>query len=223
MSDRRRAWMSWSSGKDSALALDTIRRAGDLEVTSLLVTMNAKADRVAMHAARRSLVEAQADRLGLPLTIVDLPSPCSNEDYEERMSTAIERALEDRVEHVIFGDLFLEDVRAYREEHLAGTGIAPLFPLWRRSTHELAKAMIEQGIHAILTCVDPAQLPASFAGRLFDASLFADLPNEADPCGEHGEFHTLVYDCPGFSSPIEVTIGEVLERDGFVFCDVQPA
>jgi uncharacterized protein (TIGR00290 family) len=214
--------MSWSSGKDSTMALDAIRREEDIEITALLVTLNATADRVAMHAVRRSLVEAQAGRLGLPLIVVEIPSPCSNEIYEAEMSKALETALGGGVEHVVFGDLFLEDVRGYREERLASTGISPLFPLWGRPTDVLAQEMLGCGIRAVLTCVDPAQLPASFVGRYFDASLLAELPGEVDPCGERGEFHTFVFDGPGYSSPIDIELGDVVERDGFVFCDVRP-
>jgi len=214
--------MSWSSGKDSTIALDVIRRDEEIDVVALLVTMNGAADRVAMHAVRRTLVEAQADRLGLPLHVIELPSPCTNEVYELRMSEAIDAALADGVEHFVFGDLFLEDVRAYREEKLAGTGISPLFPLWGQPTDTLAQSMIEVGVQAVVTCVDPSHLSASFAGRFFDASLLADLPGTVDPCGERGEFHTFVFDGPGFSSPIDVEVGEVVERDGFSFCDLRP-
>ncbi len=214
--------MSWSSGKDSTMALDVIRRSEDIEVVALLVTMNAEADRVAMHAVRRTLVESQAERLGLALNFIELPAPCSNEIYELRMSQALDSALDDGIEHIAFGDLFLQDVRSYREKQLAGTGISPLFPLWGQPTDFLAQSMIDSGVQAVVTCVDPAQLPASFAGRIFDESLLADLPADVDPCGERGEFHTFVFGGPGFSSPIDVEIGEVVERDGFVFCDVEP-
>jgi uncharacterized protein (TIGR00290 family) len=215
-----KAWMSWSGGKDSAMALALARSAGNVEVTALLSTVNSAADRVAMHAVRRSLVEAQADRLGLPLIAVDIPSPCPNEIYEARMEEAMARAQAEGVVHVIFGDLFLRDVRTYREDRLAPTGISPLFPLWDCPTGALAREMIESGLKAVLTCIDPAQLPAEFAGRHFDAELLRDLPAKTDPCGENGEFHTFVWDGPGFRSPIDVEIGEIVERDGFVFCDV---
>jgi uncharacterized protein (TIGR00290 family) len=214
--------MSWSSGKDSTMALDVVRRDEDIDVVALLVTMNAAADRVAMHAVRRTLVEAQADRLGLALNVIEIPSPCTNEVYELRMSEAIDSALADGIEHFVFGDLFLEDVRSYREEKLAGTGISPLFPLWGRPTDTLAQSMIDSGVKAVVTCVDPSHISASFAGRFFDASLLADLPASVDPCGERGEFHTFVFDGPGFSSPIDIEVGEVVERDGFSFCDLRP-
>jgi uncharacterized protein (TIGR00290 family) len=221
--ERPTAWMSWSSGKDSTLALHTARQELHVDVTALLVTVNAAADRVAMHAVRRSLLEAQADRLGLPLRVVEIPSPCPNDVYEARMATAMAEATAANVERMIFGDLFLADVRAYRERALAGSGISPLFPLWERPTDALAREMIAAGIRAVLTCVDPAQLDPAFAGRQFDEDLLADLPASVDPCGERGEFHTFVYDGPGFSSPVEVDVGEVVEREGFVFCDVLPA
>jgi uncharacterized protein (TIGR00290 family) len=214
--------MSWSSGKDSTMALDVVRRDKDINVVSLMVTMNAAVDRVAMHAVRRVLVEAQADRLGLALHVIEIPSPCTNKDYELRMSEAIDSALADGIEFFVFGDLFLEDVRSYREEKLAGTGISPLFPLWGQPTDTLAHSMIDSGVKAVVTCVDPSQISASFAGRFFDARLLAELPAGVDPCGERGEFHTFVSDGPGFSSPIDIEVGDVVERDGFVFCDVRP-
>jgi uncharacterized protein (TIGR00290 family) len=214
--------MSWSSGKDSTMALDLIRRDEEFDLVALLVTMNAVSDRVAMHAVRRALVEAQADRLGLALNVIEIPSPCTNEVYELRMSEAIDSALADNVEHFVFGDLFLQDVRSYREEKLAGTGISPLFPLWGQPTDTLAKSMIDSGVQAVVTCVDPSRIPTSFAGRFFDRSLLADLPPDVDPCGERGEFHTFVFGGPGFSSPIDIEVGEIVERDGFVFCDVRP-
>lgn len=215
-----RAWMSWSSGKDSALALHEARQAGDVEVVGLLTTVNSTADRVAMHAVRRTLLEAQAAALGLPLHAVELPWPCPNEIYEQRMSTAVEAAVADGVERMIFGDLFLADIRAYRETSLAGTGITPMFPLWQRPTGDLAREMLTAGIRAVLTCVDPRQAPAEFAGRWFDEQLLADLPDGVDPCGENGEFHTFVVDGPGFAHPLDVEVGGIVERDGFVFADV---
>ena len=215
--------MSWSSGKDSALALEVARHELGLDVVGLLCTVNADADRVAMHAVRRELLEAQADRLGLPLCVVEIPFPCPNDVYEARMASAMDRAVGEGVRHVVFGDLFLDDVRAYREEALEGSGITPVFPLWGRPTDALAREMIGSGIRAVVTCVDPRQAPAALAGRSFDASLLADLPPGADPCGERGEFHTFVWDAPGFRSPIAVETGEVVERDGFVFCDVLAA
>lgn len=219
----RRTWMSWSTGKDSAFALEAVRSDPDLEVVGLLTTVNAAADRVAMHAVRRTLVEAQAASLGLPLHVVELPHPCPDGVYEERMAAALARAADDGVERVVFGDLHLADVRAYREQALAPTGVEPLFPLWGRPTDELAAAMVAADVGAVLTCVDPAQLPAEFVGRAFDAALLRDLPAGVDPCGERGEFHTFVWRGPGFAADVPVTVGAAVERDGFVFCDLLPA
>ncbi|HET9070942.1 MAG TPA: hypothetical protein VFN60_03430 [Acidimicrobiales bacterium] len=216
------AWMSWSSGKDSTAALAAVRDDPEIDVTGLLVTVNAAAGRVAVHAVRRQLLGTQAERLGLALHVVEIPSPCPNEVYEELMSEATGIAIDEGVEAVVFGDLFLEDVRAYREQALAATGLRALFPLWERPTDRLAHEMISSGIRAVLTCVDPAKLPADFVGRGFDAALLRDLPPGLDPCGERGEFHTFVCDGPGFASPIEVRTGEVVTRDGFVFCDLVP-
>jgi uncharacterized protein (TIGR00290 family) len=215
--------MSWSSGKDSTLALHLARRDPDLEVRALLVTLNAEADRVAMHGVRRSLLERQAARLGLRLEIVELPSPCPNEVYEQAMANACTHARAEGVDEMIFGDIFLADVRAYREQRLEPTGIAPVFPLWGRPTEVLAYEMLDAGVRAVLTCVDTSALPASFAGRAYDRELLADLPPGVDPCGEHGEFHTFVFDGPDFSAPISIEIGELVDRDGFVFCDVTDA
>lgn len=202
------------------MALAATRSDPEIEVVKLLVTMNADADRVAMHAVRRSLVRAQADRLGLDVATIELPYGCSEELYGSKMSEAMEDAIDDGVAHVVFGDLFLEDVRRYREERLAAATISPLFPLWGEPTDRLAARFVDAGAGAIVTCVDPRKLPAAFAGRRFDAAFLAALPEGVDPCGEYGEFHTFVYDGPGFSSPIDVHTGEVVERDGFVFCDV---
>jgi uncharacterized protein (TIGR00290 family) len=217
----KRAWMSWSSGKDSAYALHTARTHRDLHVAALLVTVNADADRVAMHAVRRTLLEMQADRVGLPLHVVAIPSPCPNEVYEEQMATALDAAKGDGIEVVIFGDLFLDDVRAYREAAMAPAGLEPYFPLWGEPTDQLADRMIADGVRARVTCVDPQVLPAEFAGRSFDHQLLDDLPEGVDPCGERGEFHTFAWDSPGFSAPIDVQVGPVVERDGFVFCDLE--
>ena len=212
--------VSWSSGKDSAWTLHTIRAEGIGTAAALLTTVNEAADRVAMHAVRSEVLRAQADAAGLPLITVPIPSPCPNEIYEARMAAACRAAVADGFTHVAFGDLFLEDVRRYREERLAGTGLTPIFPLWERPTPSLAQEMIDGGLRATLTCVDPRVLPATFAGRSFDAELLRDLPVTTDPCGERGEFHTCVTAGPMFSRPLEVTPGVVVERDGFVFADV---
>jgi uncharacterized protein (TIGR00290 family) len=212
--------MSWSSGKDSAMALHVARTERDLDVTALLVTMNAEADRVAMHAVRRELLAAQAERLDVPLHFVDIPSPCPNDVYEAAMTGALAVARDAGVEQMVFGDLFLEDIRDYRETRFAGTGITPVFPLWGRPTDRLARDMLDTGVRAVLTCIDPTVLAPELAGRAFDESLLAELPPGVDPCGERGEFHTFVWDGPGFRAPIDIEVGEVVERDGFVFCDV---
>ncbi|HLK44481.1 MAG TPA: hypothetical protein VKT18_00770 [Acidimicrobiales bacterium] len=217
-----RAWLSWSSGKDSAMALHDLRARGELEVVGLVTTVNSTADRVAMHAVRRSLLEAQADALSLPLHVVELPWPCPNDVYEGRMADALAVASEDGVEAIAFGDLFLEDVRAYRERSLEGSGLVPVFPLWERPTDLLARELVALGIRAVLTCVDPAQAPAALAGRWYDDGLLDELPATVDPCGERGEFHTFVVDAPDFAHPLDVEVGQVVERDGFVFCDVVP-
>ena len=211
--------LAWSSGKDSAYSLHVLRQAG-VEVVGLLTTVNSAHDRVAMHAVRRTLLEAQARAAGLPLRIVPIPSPCPNEVYEAAMDAALVTARLAGVEAIAFGDLFLEDIRRYREEKLAGTGLTPLFPLWGRPTRALADEMLASGLEARLTCVDPRVLPASFAGRAFDAALLRDLPPGVDPCGENGEFHTFAWSGPMFRAPIEVRPGEVVTRDGFVFADL---
>jgi uncharacterized protein (TIGR00290 family) len=219
---RQRCWLSWSSGKDSTLALAALRDDPSTEVAGLLTTVNEDADRVAMHAVRRTLLEAQAAALGLPLHVVAIPHACRNETYEQRMAAAVDAALADGITRMAFGDLFLADVRAYREQMLAPTGIEPVFPLWGRDTTELARELLDRGVRATLTCVDPRVLDAAFAGRAYDDRLLADLPPGVDPCGENGEFHTFVHDGPGFAHPLAVRTGEVVERDGFVFADVLP-
>jgi uncharacterized protein (TIGR00290 family) len=217
-----KALLSWSSGKDSAWSLHVLRQRGEVDVVGLLTTINETHDRVAMHAVRSELLRRQAESAGLELFVIPLPWPCTNEEYEARMSDALERAKERGVEHVAFGDLFLTDVRRYREERLSGTGISPLFPLWGIPTPELARAMLAGGLRARLTCVDPKKLAPEFAGRDFDAALLADLPPSVDPCGENGEFHSFAFAGPMFAGPIEIRTGEVVERDGFVFADVLP-
>jgi uncharacterized protein (TIGR00290 family) len=213
--------LSWSSGKDSAWMLHVLRQQGPFE-GALLTTINETADRVAMHGVRRVIVEAQARAAGLPLRVIPLPHPCSNDVYEARMRAAVDAAVADGFGHAAFGDLFLEDVRAYRERHLAGTGLTPLFPLWGRDTGALAREMIGAGVQATITCVDPRVLDRRFAGRAFDAALISELPAGIDPCGERGEFHTVVTAGPMFQRAIAVRPGEVVERGGFVFADVLP-
>jgi uncharacterized protein (TIGR00290 family) len=218
----KRVLLSWSSGKDSAWLLHVLRQQPDVEVVGLLTTFNQAAGRVAMHAVRRELVEAQAAAAGLPLWTIALPWPCSNAEYEQRMSAALDRARGAGITAVAFGDLFLEDVRNYRIAQLSGTGVEPLFPLWCSSdeTPSLARRMLEGGLRAVLTCVDPKQLPERFIGRLYDEALLADLPSGVDPCGERGEFHTFCFAGPMFAAEIAVRVGEPVSRDGFCFVDL---
>ncbi len=220
----KRVLLSWSSGKDSAWTLHLLRQQPGVEVLGLLTTFNEAADRVSMHAVRRELVEAQATAAGLPLWPVPLPWPCSNAAYEERMLLVIGRAREEGITHVAFGDLFLEDIRAYRVRQLSGTGIEPLFPLWTSpaATPNLARQMLDGGLRAVLTCVDLRQLPEPFIGRPYDAVLLADLPPGVDPCGERGEFHTFCLAGPMFAAEINVRVGETVSRDGFCFIDLVP-
>lgn len=217
-----KTWLSWSSGKDSAWSLEMLRRSGEAEVMGLFTTINAAFDRVAMHAVRRGLVEAQARAAGLELHLIEIPHPCPNADYERIMGAFVAEARAQGVEAMAFGDLFLADIRAYRERQLADTGIAPLFPLWGRDTRELAAEMIDGGLKAHVTCVDPRKLDRSFAGRAFDAAFLSDLPAGVDPCGENGEFHTFVSAGPMFREAVAVRSGEIAERDGFVFADLLP-
>jgi uncharacterized protein (TIGR00290 family) len=215
-----RCVVSWSSGKDSAWLVHVLRTRTDMTIGALLTTINADAQRVAMHAVRVELLEAQAAALSLPLWKVPIPSPCSNDVYARAMGETVRRAVDEGFTHVAFGDLFLEDVRRYREEQLAGTGLTPLFPLFGADTAALAREMIAEGLAARLTCVNPAVLDRRFAGREFDRSLLADLPPNVDPCGERGEFHSFAYAGPMFRAPIPIDTGITVERDGFVFTDL---
>jgi uncharacterized protein (TIGR00290 family) len=220
---RPKAWLAWSSGKDSAWALHTVRQRGKIDIVALLTTVNRDFQRVAMHAVRESLLEMQAAATGLPLVKVMIPSSCRNEIYENAMGEAMMRARAEGVMHIVFGDLFLEDIRTYREKQLAACGMTPVFPLWRRDTRCLAEEMLAGGLSAYLTCIDPRKLDRSFAGRRFDAELLAALPSGVDRCGENGEFHTFASAGPMFRSAIPVSGGEIVERDGFVFADLLPA
>ncbi|HTZ75206.1 MAG TPA: hypothetical protein VMB47_14880 [Candidatus Aquilonibacter sp.] len=220
---RPKAWLAWSSGKDSAWALHLARLAGGFEITALLTTVNSSYGRVAMHAVREALLEMQAEAAGLPLVKVPIPSPCSNEIYECAMGEAMARARAEGVYHVIFGDLFLQDIRAYREKHLSACGMTPIFPVWRTDTRKLAEEMLGGGLSAYITCIDPRKLSPLFAGRRYDAELVASLPSEVDPCGENGEFHTFACAGPMFRQPIAVRPGEIVHRDGFIFADLLPA
>jgi len=215
-----KAFISWSSGKDSAFALHEARTRGLAEVVGAITTVSEAYDRVAMHGVRSSLLDRQIAALGLPSVRVMLPSPSSNEIYEARFGEACERLKAQGVRHIVFGDLYLEDIRAYRERQLAALGMSAIFPLWRRDTAELARAMIAGGLVAHLTCIDPKRLDRAFAGRRFERRLLDELPRNVDPCGENGEFHTVVSAGPMFVAPIAVRVGEVVERDGFVFADV---
>jgi uncharacterized protein (TIGR00290 family) len=212
--------VSWSSGKDSAWMLHVLKQDPSIEIGGLLTTMNEQFDRVAMHAVRRQLLAAQADAAGVPLRTVQLPWPCTNEQYEDRMRVAVAEAVAEGFTHVAFGDLFLEDVRRYREEKLAGTGLTPIFPIWGIPTDELAGCMVENGLRSVLTCVNPKHLDRSFAGRQFDRSLLNDLPASVDKCGERGEFHSFAWDGPMFNRPVSISVGEIVDRDGFVFADL---
>lgn len=216
----KRILLSWSSGKDSAWTLHVLRQRAEYEVVGLLTTFNEAFDRVAMHAVRRSLVEKQAAAAGMPLWAVPLPWPCSNEQYEQRMAETCARAVAEGIEGIAFGDLFLEDVRAYREKQMQGTGLEPIFPVWGLPTRELAEEMISSGLKAKLTCVDTEKINASFAGSEFDKELLSILPEGTDPCGERGEFHSFVYAGPMFASILPVVVGETLVRDHFAFADL---
>ena len=220
MAAKSKALLAWSSGKDSAWSLHVLRAQAEVEVVGLLTTINEAFDRVAMHAVRSALLRAQAEAAGLPLWPVAIPWPCSNADYEAAMSAVLARAQADGVTALAFGDLFLEDIRRYREAQLRPTGLRPLFPLWGRPTAPLAAEMVAGGLRARLTCVDPKALDPRFAGRDFDAALLGELPPSVDPCGERGEFHTFAYDGPMFARPIPIQAGEVVARDGFVFADL---
>ena len=220
---RPKALVAWSSGKDSAFALHEARRRGrgELDIVGLLTTLTEDYRRVSMHGVREELLDLQAEALGLPCRKVRIPAGCVNADYERAMGDAVAAARAEGIERVVFGDLFLEDVRAYRERMLAGSGIEPVFPLWGRPTAELAAEMVASGLEARIVCVDPRRLPASFAGRRFDAAFLAELPDGVDPCGENGEFHTCVTDGPMFDRPVRAVRGETVTRDGFVFTDLR--
>lgn len=214
--------MAWSSGKDSAYALHTVRGEGDIDVVGLLTTVTDAYDRVSMHGVREAILRTQAERVGLPLITVRIPSPCSNEVYERAMAVTLAEARAGGVSHVVFGDLFLADLRAWRIARLAEIGMEAVFPLWQRDTAALAREMIGSGLAARIVCLDPTRLDPAFAGRTFDHALLADLPAGVDPCGENGEFHTVVTAGPMFAAPIATRLGEVVTRDGFVFADVVP-
>jgi uncharacterized protein (TIGR00290 family) len=213
----------WSGGKDSALALYSLRQNPACEVTGLLTTLTEGFDRISMHGVRRELLHRQAESIGLPVEEVWIPPTCPNTTYEARMAEAMRRSRENGVRHIAFGDIFLEDLRTYRENKLVRAGMHALFPIWKVDMRELVARFLRDGFRAITVCVDPRKLDASFAGRELDAGFFRDLPPEVDPCGENGEFHTFVFAGPVFRQPIAVQTGEVVERHSFVFCDLSPA
>jgi uncharacterized protein (TIGR00290 family) len=216
----KKTLLSWSSGKDSAWALHVLRQQSDIEVVGLLTTVNRLYQRIAIHAVRLELLRRQAEAVGLPLHIIELPYPCTNAEYEAAMEKFIAEAKQQGIECMAFGDLFLEDIKEYREAKLSGTGITPLLPIWRRPTDKLAREMIASGLRAVVTCVDPRQLEASFAGREFNEQFLRDLPANIDPCGERGEFHTFAFDGPMFREPVPIEVGEITEREGFVYADL---
>ena len=220
MREPPKAWLAWSSGKDSAWALHTVRQTREVNVAALLTTINRDYARVAMHAVREDLVEMQAAAVGLPLVKVPIPAHCRNQDYEQAMSSAMEQAKAAGVFHIVFGDLFLEDIRAYREKNLASCDMKAVFPLWQKDTRLLAMEMLANGLSAYITCVDPTKIDRSFVGRRFNSELLRALPGDVDPCGENGEFHTFASAGPMFRRPVSVNVGEIVERDGFVFADL---
>jgi len=221
-SKQPRALLSWSSGKDSAMALYRTLAAKEYEVVGLLTTISDEFHRVSMHGVREELLETQAQLAGFELEKVMIPYPCPNAIYEEKMRDALVRWIRKGISHVIFGDLFLEDIRRYREEKLAQLGLTPVFPVWGTETSALAREMLRVGFRAVITCVDTKKLEREFAGREFDESLLADLPKSVDPCGENGEFHTFVYDGPVFKRRIPIRVGDIVNRDGFEFADILP-
>lgn len=219
----KKTMLSWSSGKDSAWTLQVMRQDPDVVVDGLFCTINEKFDRVAMHAVRVALLQKQADSVGLPIQLIPIPNRCSNADYAKIMTTFVANEGERGVECFAFGDLFLEDIREYREKSLSGTGITPIFPIWGFDTRVLSTTMLDSGLRAQITCVDPSQLAAEFSGREYDASFLSDLPPGVDPCGENGEFHSFAFDGPMFGHTINIKIGETTTRDNFVFTDLLPA
>lgn len=219
----RKTLLSWSSGKDSAWALHVLRQDPQVEVAGLFCTVNKMFERVAMHGVRNSLLMQQAESAGLPLHIIEIPYPCSDAEYADAMTCFIDAATKENIECLAFGDLFLEEVRQYREKNLKATGLTPIFPLWGIPTDELSREMVAGGLKAVLTCVDPKRIPGKFSGKEYDAAFLKALPEEADPCGEYGEFHSFAYDGPMFHSPIKISVGETVRRDGFVFTDVLPS
>ena len=214
-------WFSWSSGKDSAFALYQLMQNPEYQVTGLFTTINKNFDRVAMHAVRHSILRAQAKSIGIPLYPIFIPHPCSNEIYKSVMSTFIDLAIDQKITHMAFGDLYLEDIKSYRQKMLANIPIEPIFPIWKTPTNDLAHMLIDEGFKAKVTCIDPKKLPTDFVGRDYNLSFLDDLPEGIDPCGENGEFHTIVYDGPLLKFPLFLKAGEIVEREGFVFADFE--
>jgi uncharacterized protein (TIGR00290 family) len=219
---KKKILLSWSSGKDSAWALHALRQHQDIEVVGLFCTFNKKYQRGAMHAVRNELISRQAESVGLPLELIPIPDPCSDSEYKVIMATFIEGVKSKGIECIAFGDLFLEEVRSYRENNLAGTGIKPLFPLWGMETSELSKEMISKGLRAKITSIDSKHLPSGFAGQEYDKAFLEQIPASVDPCGENGEFHSFVYDGPMFRNRVNIRVGETVTRDGFVYTDLLP-
>lgn len=219
---KKRTLLSWSSGKDSAWALHVLRRQSDMDVVGLFSTVNQEFERVAMHAVRNELLQQQAESVGLPIQVIPIPNPCSHAEYENIMGEFIAQVKEQRMDCIAFGDLYLEDIRKYREEKLDGTGITPTFPLWGKDTEALSKEMVEGGLRAIITCIDPRTMPSAFAGKEYNASFLEQIPAGVDPCGENGEFHSFAFDGPMFKSAVNIRVGETVSRDGFIFTDLLP-
>jgi len=219
---KKRTLLSWSSGKDSAWALHILRQQPEIEVVGLFCTVNQEFKRVAMHAVRLELLQQQAEHAGLPIQLIPIPHPCSDSEYEAIMRDFIEQAQQQGIKYIAFGDIFLEDIRKYREDRLAGTGITPIFPLWGIPTGELSQEMVNSGLRAMITCVDPRHLPSDFAGQEYGPSFLERIPANIDPCGENGEFHTFAFDGPMFKKAVNISVGETVSRDGFIFTDLLP-
>ncbi len=219
---RKRTLLSWSSGKDAAWSLHKLQQDPEIDLIGIFCAVNKEANRAAMHAVRVELLQKQAKNISLPLEIIELPFPCSNAEYEKIMSSFVKKAKNDNIECFAFGDLFLEDIRSYREEKLKDSGIKPIFPLWGIPTDKLSREMISGGLRTIITCIDPKQIPNKFIGKEIDESFLNSLPKTVDPCGENGEFHSFVFDGPMFKEQIEITVGNIVNRDGFVFVDILP-
>ena len=219
---KKRTLLSWSSGKDIAWSLYVLRQQPDIDVVGLFTTVNQEAERVAMHAVRSELVQQQAESVGLPIQFIPIPYPCSNTEYENIMAVFITQIKEQEIDCIAFGDLYLEDIRKYREKNLEGTGITPIFPLWGKNTKMLSKEMLKCGLRAIVTCVDPQKMPSALAGKEYNASFLELVPASVDPCGENGEFHSFAFDGPMFKSAVNIVVGETVSRDGLLFTDLLP-